>query len=265
MKITTLIENRVSRSGLVAEHGLSFFIQHPDANILFDTGQTAGFAINAKAMGIDIAAIDYLIISHGHYDHIGGLSYFIENNEKAKIIVKDETLWPKFKNDKYIGISKSINLNNNRFQKISQVTEIVEGVFIMPNIETFYSADKHMSDFYTQENGKNRKDKFNDELFLALKNDNGISVLSSCSHNGITNIAETARRYFGLALLNIIGGFHINNAENSITNHISDYFNENINGYVFTCHCTGIEKYSLLTQKCQVKVAYNETGNVINL
>lgn len=265
IEIQTLIENRVSKTGLVAEHGLSFFIKHPDANILFDTGQTSGFAENAKVLGINIASIDFLIISHGHNDHTGGLSHFIENNEKAIIILKDEALWPKFKNDKSIGLNKHFNVNNSRFRKIREITELVKGVYIVPQTETFFSVDKHMSEFYTEDVGGIKPDRFNDEIFIAIKNEYGISILSSCSHNGITNMAETAQNHFVVPLINIIGGFHIKNAADSIVDHISEYFNKNKVANVYTCHCTGIEKFSQLKIKCDSMVSYIETGGVIKL
>jgi 7,8-dihydropterin-6-yl-methyl-4-(beta-D-ribofuranosyl)aminobenzene 5'-phosphate synthase len=265
MKITPLIENTVSKRDLIAEHGLSFFIEHEDANILFDTGQSKNFDLNAKQLGIDITTIDYLIISHGHYDHIGGLSHFIENNEKAEIIIKKETLWPKFKFDQSIGMSKLINIKNPRFQFVDQITEIVKGIFIVPETKQFFSIDRHINDFYTQSNEKIIKDEFSDELFLVFKNNDGISIFSSCSHNGITNMAETVKKHFGLPLVKIIGGFHIKNATDLVVDHISEYFNKNEIEKVYACHCTGLEKFNRLKLNCGEMVSYNETGNVITI
>ena len=209
MRIVTLIENTVSKKDLVAEHGLSFFIEHEEANMLFDSGQSKNFAFNAEILGIDIASIDILILSHGHYDHTGGLAHFIENNEKAKIIIKKEALWLKFKNDKSIGMSKLINVENPRFIFAGEITEIVNGVYIFPETKPFFPIDKHISGFYTQHNEEIIQDEFLDELFIAFKSDTGISILSSCSHNGITNMTETAKKYFNYPIINIIGGFHI--------------------------------------------------------
>lgn len=263
MKIITLIENTVSKKDLVAEHGLSFFIQHEDANILFDTGQSKNFAQNAELLGIDISTIDYLIISHGHYDHVGGLAHFIENNNKAKIFLKEEALWSKMKNDRYIGISKQINVKNTRFQFVNKITEIVKGIFIIPETNLFFPIDRHFDNFFIQHEGENIKDEFSDELFLALKNEAGVSILSSCSHSGITNMAETAKRHFKLPLVDIIGGFHIRKANELVVDHIADYFIENKISKVFTCHCTGLEKFNQLRSKCGEMVSYNETGNQI--
>ena len=87
MEITTLIENLVYQSGLVAEHGLSFYMEGCHKKILFDTGQSDRFIANAKALGVDLGDVDALIVSHGHYDHTGGLEAFLKINTKAIIYI----------------------------------------------------------------------------------------------------------------------------------------------------------------------------------
>jgi 7,8-dihydropterin-6-yl-methyl-4-(beta-D-ribofuranosyl)aminobenzene 5'-phosphate synthase len=265
MKITTLIENRVSKQGLVAEHGLSFFIEHPQANILVDTGQGDNFARNARQLGIDISSVDYLIITHGHNDHTGGLAHFIENNNQAKILLKEETLWPKFKNDKYIGFNKLINTNSSRFQFIDKQTEIVKGLFIMPETTSFFPVDTHFENFFTQKNGQRIADHFNDELFIVFQNEEALTVLSSCSHNGITNMCETAEKQFKKSVQTVLGGFHIKDTDSSIVNHIAAYFNERSIKNIHTCHCTGVSQFVELKSKCDGVVNYNETGSILEL
>ena len=88
MKIVTLIENLANRSGLIAEHGLSFYIETDKSKIIFDTGQSSLFLNNAKKLNINIEDVDALVLSHGHFDHTGGLYPFLEANKKAKIFCK---------------------------------------------------------------------------------------------------------------------------------------------------------------------------------
>ena len=87
MKITVLMENTAARETLAAEHGLSLYIQTAHRNILFDMGQTDAFARNAQALGIDLAQVDTAVLSHGHYDHGGGLEKFLEINKTAPIYI----------------------------------------------------------------------------------------------------------------------------------------------------------------------------------
>lgn len=88
MKIITLIENTVYKKGLKAEHGLAFLVKTPTMHILFDTGQTGEFMANAQKMGEDLQAVDAVVLSHGHYDHAGGLQAFLDFNAHAKVYLK---------------------------------------------------------------------------------------------------------------------------------------------------------------------------------
>ena len=90
MRIVSLIDNISERNDIASEHGLSFYIETANHKILFDLGASTLFSKNAKTLGIDLALVDTVIISHGHYDHGGGLKHFMTINQKAKIYIKKE-------------------------------------------------------------------------------------------------------------------------------------------------------------------------------
>ena len=106
-KITTLVENAVYRRNLQAEHGLSLLIENNGYKILFDTGQSDLFIRNATLSDIEIAEVDFLILSHGHSDHTGGLRHFLSVNKKASVICKQEALYRKFKDKRENGVIDS--------------------------------------------------------------------------------------------------------------------------------------------------------------
>jgi 7,8-dihydropterin-6-yl-methyl-4-(beta-D-ribofuranosyl)aminobenzene 5'-phosphate synthase len=108
-------------------------------------------------------------------------------------------------------------------------------------------------------------DKFDDELFLVLKQNEQVNIVTACSHRGITNICNTAVEYFKLPVGLILGGFHTKNCTNEQYMHIIQYFRRLQPKQVGVCHCTGIEKYAEMAKECKAGVFYNFTGNEINI
>ena len=106
-KITTLVENCVYGRKLQAEHGLSLYIETSGHRLLFDTGASDLFIRNARLLHIDLQKVDYLILSHGHSDHTGGLRYFLELNTQATVVCKREIFSPKFKDERDDAYTKS--------------------------------------------------------------------------------------------------------------------------------------------------------------
>ena len=266
MKIVTLIENLVYKQGLVAEHGLSIYLEIGNRKILFDTGQTGLFLQNAPKLGIEIENIDILILSHGHYDHTGGLYPFLEKNTKAKVYAKKNIFTPKYRDsNRFIGTLRHEKLLKDRLVEVETVTEIAENVFIMPDITIYNPVDTYFK-------GMNRKvgndflpDEFDDELFLALKQNEQINIVTACSHRGITNICSTATEYFKLPVGLILGGFHTKNCTPEQYNLVINHFRQLQPRSVGVCHCTGIEKYAAMLHDCEAHLFYNYTGNEIHL
>jgi 7,8-dihydropterin-6-yl-methyl-4-(beta-D-ribofuranosyl)aminobenzene 5'-phosphate synthase len=266
MKIITLIENLVYGQGLVAEHGLSVYIETDNRKILFDTGQSGIFMQNAKMLGVAIEAIDCLILSHGHYDHTGGLYPFLEANKKAKVYAKRELFDPKYRSNKtFIGLTKNEELLRDRLVYIDEVTELDEGVFIMPNIPIKHPIDTHFDGLLKLKDNEIVPDEFDDELFMALVQKNRVNIISACSHRGITNICEASTDHFNLRVGLILGGFHIKNCTTEQYIHITHYLRTLQPKTLGVCHCTGIEKYADLRRVCEVPLFYNYTGLITEL
>lgn len=257
MKITTIIENLVYKNGLLAEHGLSLYIETDTRKILFDTGQSGAFLQNARKMGVKIEEIDSVIISHGHYDHTGGLESFLMVNSKARVYMKKEALTEKYDISKrYIGIKCDPELLKNRVEFITCITEIDKGLFIVPDIPILDSDDTHFRNF---------NEEFLDELYLAITLDGELSIITGCSHRGITNIMKSAKNYFNMPFNVVIGGFHTKDCTECQFNRITDYLMHNTPKSIGVCHCTGIEKYSSLSKLFGSKVFYNCTGTLVEI
>lgn len=260
-KITTLVENTVYGKGLQGEHGLSLFIETPGHKVLFDTGASDLFIRNARLMNIDLSEVDYLILSHGHRDHTGGIRHFMEINKTAPIVCKQETLARKFKNDRENGIQHPETIDRSRFRFITEHTEIVPGIHLLPHIKIVDKCDTYFEQFYIGKEGERLPDTFEDELFLTLKTGKSISVISACSHRGITNIVRTAQDIFpDIPLQIVLGGFHIHEMPTEKFNIISGFFGRKLPKRLGVCHCTGVEKYAMFRHQFNDRVYYNYTG-----
>jgi 7,8-dihydropterin-6-yl-methyl-4-(beta-D-ribofuranosyl)aminobenzene 5'-phosphate synthase len=266
MKIITLIENLVYKQGLVAEHGLSLYIETENQKILFDTGQSGLFLQNAQKLGIDIEAIDILLLSHGHYDHTGGLYPFLERNSKAKVYAKKGVFTPKYHgHNRFIGTMYNDTKLKNRLVYIDSITEIAENIFIMPNISIYNPTDTHFKGLKIKQGNEFIADEFNDELFVVIKQNKQINIITACSHRGITNICTTATKYFQLPVGLILGGFHMKESTTEEYVAITHYLRLIQPQSIGVCHCTGIEKFAEMYCKCDAHVFYNSTGHELTI
>lgn len=261
MKILTLIENLSYKENLVGEHGLSIYIETDKKKILFDAGQSGIFVNNAKYLGVDLSAIDEVVISHGHYDHSGGLYAFLKENKKAKINIKESAFNNKYRGEiKYIGIPYNRNLFENRINFITEVTQIDDEIFIIPETHIFDKEDTHFKNMKIKKESGFVEDDFIDEQFLLIKNNENISIVTGCSHRGVTNIVKTAKKSNDLPINLILGGFHLDKENDEKINKIIDYF-EIINPKTIGfSHCSGIEAFSKFKERLKDKVFYNYTG-----
>ncbi len=208
MQITVLAENKAGKGAYAAEHGLSLHIVHGEYTVLFDTGQSGLFSENALKAGTDITSVHASVLSHGHYDHAGGLPRFMELNCRARIFMKKEALIPKYSADgRFIGTD--LQADKERFSFIDKQFELTEGLWIIPSIEIFDQDDTNCSGFFIDDGQDLRADMFEDELFLAAMTEEGLTVITGCSHRGITNIVHTAKRIFKSPVAAAIGGFHL--------------------------------------------------------
>ena len=266
MKITTLIENLVYRPDLVSEHGLSLYIDTGRRRIIFDAGQSDAFLLNSRILDIDITKADAMVISHGHYDHTGGLVTFLRQNKHAPVYLKQHALDKKYNNTmKLIGTSAFPAKYLHRLHFVDEVTEIDDGVFIMPRISVINSDDTSFSHFYTDKGEGIVNDEFHDELFLAIIDGGKLSVLSSCSHRGISNILAEGQKMFDLPLHLVAGGFHLRGASQEQIDSVFSYISNVNPDKIGICHCTGVNLYASMAERFGNKVFYNYTGNVIKI
>lgn len=260
-KLKILVENTVFQPEVKAELGFSLYIETADnRRILFDTGQSGLFASNAEFFGIDTASIDTLVLSHGHYDHTGGLGRFLALNTKAGIYAKQGFDQAKYSGtDRYIG-KPDVQIPTERLLFVDRPTEIAEGVFVMPEIKITDLDDTHFFRLNKLEKGELVADEFDDELYLAIVKSGKLNIVSGCAHRGISNIIRTAQEHFPLPIGMVLGGMHTSHDEPSKVERLARRFNQLEVGRIVPCHCTGIDQYALLKSHCTCPVEYGRVG-----
>lgn len=256
MKITALTEN-TTEADFRTEHGLSLYIETKKHKILFDMGQTELFAENADKLGIDISKVDIAVLSHGHYDHGGGLKKFFELNQQAEIYINKYAFEPHYNGERYIGLDLRLS-DNNRIRFTDGIVNIADGLtlYSSDNVETIIDLGSFgLNMIY---DGELVPDDFRHEHYLLIEEDNKKILISGCSHKGIINIANQFKPDV------LIGGFHFSKL--SLDNKLIELSGilDSYKTKYYTCHCTGIEQYRFMKKHMQ-RLEYISTGKTIEL
>ena len=235
MKLTILTEN-VAGGKLLAEHGLSYHIEIDGEQFLFDTGHTDVFLKNAKTLGIDIHKnVQKIILSHGHWDHGNGLRFL----DKKTLITHPGSFAKRFhKNDKSpVGLSFSREEAAKKFNLIESKTpiQISKNLFFLGEIPRENQFENKNTSFEFENGGE---DFITDDSALVAIVDNKLVVITGCSHSGICNICEQAKKVTGISEISaVIGGFHLK-LNNHQTIETIKYFQNNNVEKLYPSHCT---------------------------
>ena len=259
MKITTLIENTTLRDDLTAEHGLSLYLETDTHHILFDSGQSGAFADNAEKLGIDLTRVDFCVLSHGHYDHGGGLKRFLEINDHAPVYINRNAFGEYFSSGKYIGLDPTLE-GNSRLIVVDDVTEIEPGITLCSCNDLLRPFSFGVFGQSVRANGVHSDDSYLHEQYLLLEEKGKKFCFSGCSHKGLLNILSWFRPdYF-------FGGFHFIRMDPH-GRELSDALHQLMKfpTHYFTGHCTGQAQYDVLKETLGHRMEYLHTGTTIEL
>ena len=255
MKITTLMENTACSSEFFCEHGLSLYIETEGRRILFDAGQSGAFAENAALLGIDLSQVDTFVLSHGHYDHGGGLPRFLEENDKAKIYVNHFAFEPHFNGtEKYIGLRKELE-GNPRILPVNGEISIAPGL----TLHTLPLPPMDSAGLTVLRNGTFQPEDFCHEQYLLVAEAGKRILFSGCSHKGILQIADRFRPDV------LIGGFHfmkireeelLKQAAITLLGYPTTYY---------TGHCTGEGQFAVMKKIMGQRLHYLSAGTHVTL
>lgn len=275
-KITVLVDNNtLIDSYFCGEPGVCYYIETDDIEtddiktnnkkILFDTGYSNIFIDNANILGIDLAGVTDLVLSHGHNDHTWGLSHLVQHFDrrnieftaKKRLIAHPHALLPKTYNSKVIGANLPKNLLDTYFDCVDTaipyyITDKVIFLGQIPRDNAFegkepigqtLDADGQMIDDYVL-----------DDSALVIKTSDGIIIITGCSHAGICNIVEYAKKVTQMdKIITVIGGFHLQEASEQILNQTGEYLHQLNISHIHPCHCTDLAAKIHLSKYAAIK------------
>lgn len=274
IKITTLVENTSISPKLKTKHGLSIYIETSKHKILFDVGPNEFFIENAQKLGVDISAVDTVVISHGHADHGGALEKFLEVNKTAKIYVKESAFDEHC--TKPLGIP--VNIGLDRSLMVSEQIVFTSDDFRIDDELTLFSGvtarklfSKGNAKLLVKRDRKIVPDEFEHEQYLVITDGDKQVMITGCSHNGIINIVEKYMQMQGGTnkLTSVFGGFHLFDPtakkyeSEELISGIAAYL-RGLDAKFYTCHCTGQKAYDILKGIMGDKLNYLSTGTVVD-
>ena len=276
LKVCVLTDNAPAAvSGLENEWGLSLHLDTGDETYLFDFGQTDVFVRNARALGIDLASVDAAFLSHAHYDHADGMSYFFEANDRAPRYLSEacaENAWSTKGGataPHYIGIAPgTLERHAGRIVRVKtdRVSEVSPDIYLLPHGvgdggEETYSLFPSASGMLRRVRGAWERDTFEHELTIVVRVSSGLVVLSSCSHVGLPQIVGEVQRAFPTdSIAAFVGGLHLMRADADAVRRVCACVRESDITSLIIGHCTGEEATRMLASELPGRVDHLAPG-----
>ncbi|WP_303850323.1 MBL fold metallo-hydrolase [Seleniivibrio woodruffii] len=268
MEIKIIADNYVDSTGLLAEHGFSCLITAKGKTILFDTGQGDGFINNIRRMNITYA--DCIVLSHGHYDHTGGLSKHLAECASisgdiyaSKYIFENHLKLDNGKTEyDFIGFGGTRGDIERRFRLHlnKEITEIYPDIFLSGVIERSIEFDAD-GKLFAEVDGITAKDRFRDEQFLIIREDEGIHIVTGCTHCGPENLINFAKKLFpDKKILSLTGGLHLFRSDGSYTQKVINVLRCEDIKIIATGHCTGLDASFAIKAALGEKVLFTKAG-----
>lgn len=274
VRITTLSEN-TANYGFLAEWGLSILVEADGLRILMDTGLSFSAVHNAQLMGIDLATIDRIVISHGHADHTGGLRKVLRRRGKVEVIAHPDIWALKYARrdgeteEHYIGIPfsreelESLGAHFNLVREPFRITDRIMTTGEIPMLSSYEAIENNL---FVKEADVLRPDRLADDLALVINTDSGLVVILGCAHRGIVNTLRHAQNITGKELIYAaIGGTHLFRASDERIEHTIADLREIGIERLGVSHCTGFRASARLAQEFEGIFFLNNAGTRLTL
>ncbi len=273
-RLTILCENTAGVPyGVIGEHGFACFVETDDGSYLFDTGQ--GFAIvqNALALGKDLRSISAIMLSHGHYDHTGGLPAVLQLTGDLDVYghpdIFAERVWSAGGRSRFVGIPfrrSYLESLGARFRLGTEMTTIGPGVFLsgeIPRRSSFEKGDTTMTAILP-DGTKTHPDPLKDDLSLIVDSPKGLILVLGCAHAGMINIIEYALEKTGRDRIHaVIGGTHLGFSSDEQFEETLKVIDRYRIERIGVSHCTGLPRAAMLHAKLGERFFFGSAGAVL--
>lgn len=272
MKVTVLLENATPSSRFTAKHGLSLFLETGDRRILFDMGPDASFLDNARALGVDVAAADTAVISHGHADHGGGLSAYLAATDgvpsPAPVYIREhafeEHVSGTGERRHDIGLDSALAASS-RIVPTGELRALGDGLVLFSQVGGTHAVPASNRTLFARQDGDLVPDTFSHEQSLLVHEGDRYLLVSGCSHVGILNIMARAELLADAPLDVVVAGFHLMAPSagtmcDEASIRLLGRELAGLNTRFYTFHCTGLTAYSLLRDELGGRISYLYTG-----
>ena len=278
MRVVNLIENTKGHDRCAYAHGLSFYVETSKHKLLVDLGPSEAALHNAKELGIDLTKVDTVVLSHGHYDHSGGIMPFVKINPGAAIYMQETADADYYADDgegtegeryRYIGIDKAIAglPQTVKIQGDHRIDDELDLFTIKKRSHDLPFTNKRL---LIKENGELRRDDFVHEQYLVISEGDKKILISGCAHNGILSILDAFKEKYGAEPDMVISGFHLMKK----TGYTDDELRQIVSmGTEFmrystkfvTCHCTGETAYEIMKNVLGDQLQYVHSGENVEV
>ncbi|MFC1608111.1 MBL fold metallo-hydrolase [Candidatus Latescibacterota bacterium] len=256
IKITVLVENTVSRQNLKAEHGLSFWVETAEGNILWDTGQTVLLLENAQKLGIPLYSTNYIVLSHGHYDHTGGLLQVLLRAPHAQVYGHPDLFVQRFTRThntvysiKPVGspvLEDFVKKRCGSLNLSSGPVSILPGIFTTGEIPRKTEYEDTGGEFF-RDISCSVRDFIHDDQALCIVSSHGLVVILGCAHSGVVNTLNLISELTGQSkIYAVLGGMHLLRASQKRLDATAKALVHYDVRMIGPCHCTGLEAQTYL-------------------
>ena len=273
MIIRTLMENTARFDQLTCEHGLSLYLETGGYRILFDTGASPAFVDNARRMDLDLSQIDFVVISHGHYDHGGGLQAFLDLNLEARVFIHPAAFgnYQARSGDgslRYIGIDPALR-DHRQIVFTGDACNLAPGIRLFSGVPETVPLPASNRDLLKESGQEWADDDFVHEQNLIIEEGDRTFLLTGCAHRGIVNIVRHFHQLEGRYPDRVIGGFHLAKSDedresDQVIRQTAEYLLASGARYL-TCHCTGLVPYQELKRHMGDRIGYLAAGDILEL